>query len=138
MSSIKEIKSLLKSLGMKTFINYYFDFEKKNIKEILKKFDLTENWTIKSKNTKARVGISLFEKDLNELALVYIIYKVSLGRITKEAREKAIKIYNKIENDRKLIADKIEKSLGDLSKDLDEELYWYLRDLEDERRNITG
>jgi len=133
-----ETEDLLKRLGKETFIKYYFEFEKENLDEILIKFDLNkENWTDISKNTKAKTGISIFKKDLNDLALLCIINKTSKSKVNPDTIEKAKEIYNNIELERKLMANKIEKSLEDSTNNFEEKLFWDLRDLEEERKNIT-
>lgn len=136
---MEQYETILKSLGIETFIKYYYSFKKMNPDEILKKIKSNkEEWTVNTQYTKVSNGISIFKKDINEQILLYIIYKVKTGRITEETREKAKEIYNKIEFERNLLANYVEKSLGELSENVEEDLFWQLRDIEEERKNITG
>jgi hypothetical protein len=95
---ITEIQKLLKSVGIETFVNYYHEFEKKqSFAELSIIFNEKENWTINSKKTKVSTGKILFKKELNVLALYYIINVVK-KRLSNETIERAKIILDNIKS----------------------------------------
>lgn len=87
-----DIEIYLRRIGMKTFVEHYeiFDdltIDRQEILAILEK----ENFTIKSCNTKASVGRSIFKKDMNRLALEIII---NSNRVDSNIKEKAKKLFS--------------------------------------------
>jgi hypothetical protein len=132
-TEITEIQKLLKSVGIETFINYYYEFEKtQSFTELSAIFDVKENWSINSKKTKASIGNRIFKKELNIIALQYIINVVQ-KRLSKETIERAKKILDNIKG--KDFRNNEFKDVEDITED---DIYWGIKDFEEERKIITG
>ena len=128
-----EIQELLKSVGMETFINYYQEFEKKqSFAKLSIIFDEKENWSINSKRTKFSVGNKIFKKELNVLALQYIINVVQ-KRLSKETIEKAKNILDNIQK-----TNHRNNEYKDVEDITEEDIYWGIKDFEEEIKIITG
>ena len=131
-NDLTESKKLLKNTSIKAFIKYYKKFEK-NIddEKLIEIFKKNEKWKVSSYKTIINSGKKIFSKGLNEIALVLII---SLNkRIDEEAKHKAKKYLRKIEENR---FKEFSKEENDFLTD--EEIYWELKDYEDERKIIYG
>ena len=128
-NEITQVQELLKSVGLDTFINYYYDFQQNlSIEDLLSLFDKNENWTLNSKNTKAFAGKKIFQEELNFIALFYIVNLAK--KVDSETKSKA-----------KIILESIRDSLP--NKDLEnieilseEDFYWLMKDIEDENNRI--
>ena len=131
-NDLTEIKKLLKSTSIKAFIKYYKKFEKNmDDEKFIEIFKKNEKWEVSSYKTIIKSGKDIFSKSLNEIALVLII---SLNkRIDEETKYKAKKYLRKIEENRLKEMNKIENNLL-----TDEEIYWELKDYEDEKKIIYG
>lgn len=132
-TEITEIQKLLKSVGIETFINYYYEFEKiKSFTELSVVFDEKENWSISSKKTKASIGNKIFKKKLNIIALQYIINVVQ-KRLSRETTERAKKILHNIKE--KDFRNSQFKEDEDITED---DIYWGIKDFEEEIKIISG
>ena len=132
-TEINEIQKLLKSVGIETFINYYYEFEKgQSVAELSEIFDVKENWSLSSKKTKASIGNKIFKKELNIFALQYIINVVQ-KRLNKESIERAKNILENINGNN--FKNNDYKDVEDITK---EDIYWGIKDFEEERKIITG
>ena len=128
-NEITQVQELLKSVGLNTFINYYYDFQQNlSIEDLLSLFDKNENWTLNSKNTKAFAGKKIFQEELNFIALFYIVNLAK--KVDSETKSKA-----------KIILESIRDSVP--NKDLEnseilseEDFYWLMKDIEDENNMI--
>ena len=128
-NEITQVQELLKSVGLDTFINYYYDFQQNlSIEDLLSLFDKNENWTLNSKNTKAFAGKKIFQEELNFIALFYIVNLAK--KVDSETKSKA-----------KIILESIKDSVP--NKDLEnieilseEDFYWLMKDVEDENNRI--
>lgn len=128
-NEITQVQELLKSVGLDTFINYYYDFQQNlSIEDLFSLFDKNENWTLNSKNTKAFAGKKIFQEELNFIALFYIVNLAK--KVDSETKSKA-----------KIILESIRDSLP--NKDLEnieilseEDFYWLMKDIEDENNRI--
>ena len=129
-NEITQVQELLKSVGLDTFINYYYDFQQNlSIEDLFSLFDKNENWTLNSKNTKAFAGKKIFQEELNFIALFYIVNLAK--KVDSETKSKA-----------KIILESIRDSLP--NKDLEnieilseEDFYWLMKDIEDENNRIN-
>lgn len=131
-NDLTEIKKLLKNTSIKAFIKYYKKFEKNlDDEKLIKIFKKNEKWNVSSYKTIINSGKNIFSKRLNEIALVLII---SLNkRIDEETKYKAKKYLRKIEENRLKELNKIENNLL-----TEEEIYWELKDYEEEKKIIYG
>jgi len=85
-----KIKSNVKTIGMKTFIKYYFEFEKLTVKDLIEIFNLKEKWGYNSMNTKASMGKRIFREQNDKHVLELILSSNS----DKNTIEKASEIYS--------------------------------------------
>ena len=88
----KKIKENIQTVGMKTFVKYYYEFEKDTIKDILKLFGINkERWVYNAMNTKASMGKKIF-KDQNQKHVLELILS---SNSDKKTIETASEIYTK-------------------------------------------
>ena len=87
----EKTRSNLRTIGMKTFVKYYYYFKSNSLSEIINKFEKEEKWVYNSRNSKASIGRTIFKNENNKKALEIIISSNS-GKYTIE---KAIEIYSK-------------------------------------------
>lgn len=131
-NDLTEIKKLLKNTSIKAFVKYYEKFEKNvDDDELIETFKKNEKWKVSSYKTIINSGKDIFSKSLNEIALVLIIS--SNKRIDEETKYKAKKYLRKIEENRLKEFNRTENNLL-----TDEEIYWELKDYEDEKKIIYG
>lgn len=131
-NDLTEVKNLLKSTSIKAFIKYYKKFEKNvDDEELIEIFKKNEKWNSSSFKTIINSGKNIFSQELNELALTLII---SLNkRIDEETKFKAKKYLKDIEENRLKEFSKTENIYL-----TDEEMYWGIKDYEDEQKIISG
>lgn len=128
-NEITQVQELLKSVGLDTFINYYYDFQQNlSIEDLLSLFDKNENWTLNSKNTKAFAGKKIFQEELNFIALFYIVNLAK--KVDSETKSKAKII---LESIRDSVPNKDLENIEILSE---EDFYWLMKDIEDENNRI--
>ncbi len=128
-NEITQVQELLKSVGLDTFINYYYDFQQNlSIEDLLSLFDKNENWTLNSKNTKAFAGKKIFQEELNFIALFYIVNLAK--KVDSETKSKAKII---LESIRDSVPNKDLENIEILSE---EDFYWLMKDVEDENNRI--
>ena len=128
-NEITQVQELLKSVGLNTFINYYYDFHQNlSIEDLLSLFDKNENWTLNSKNTKAFAGKKIFQEELNFIALFYIVNLAK--KVDSETKSKAKII---LESIRDSVPNKDLENIEILSE---EDFYWLMKDVEDENNRI--
>ena len=128
-NEITQVQELLKSVGLDTFINYYYDFQQNlSIEDLLSLFDKNENWTLNSKNTKAFAGKKIFQEELNFIALFYIVNLAK--KVDSETKSKAKII---LESIRDSVPNKDLENIEILSE---EDFYWLMKDIEDENNMI--
>lgn len=128
-NEITQVQELLKSVGLNTFINYYYDFQQNlSIEDLLSLFDKNENWTLNSKNTKAFAGKKIFQEELNFIALFYIVNLAK--KVDSETKSKAKII---LESIRDSVPNKDLENIEILSE---EDFYWLMKDVEDENNRI--
>ena len=124
-NEITQVQELLKSVGLNTFINYYYDFQQNlSIEDLLSLFDKNENWTLNSKNTKAFAGKKIFQEELNFIALFYIVNLAKKVDIETKSKAKII-----LESIRDSVPNKDLENIELLSE---EDFYWLMKDIEDE------
>jgi len=93
------IERLIRSVGITTFIKYFYDFEAlKENAELIAKFDENnENWKEVSKKQKANNGKRIFREERAIEALEYIIFNIQINSIKnadgEQVKKDAIKIY---------------------------------------------
>lgn len=132
-NDIVEVKKLLKSTSIEAFIKYYKEFEKNMPDEkFMKLMTQKEVWKESSCKTIISSGKNIFKNEINELALVYIINVVK-KRVDDTIKNNAKIILKKLEDER-LKNDEF-RNIEILT---DEEIYWELKDFENERKIITG
>ena len=128
-NEITQVQELLKSVGLNTFINYYYDFQQNlSIEDLFSLFDKNENWTLNSKNTKAFAGKKIFQEELNFIALFYIVNLAK--KVDSETKSKAKII---LESIRDSVPNKDLENIEILSE---EDFYWLMKDIEDENNMI--
>ena len=128
-NEITQVQELLKSVGLDTFINYYYDFQQNlSIEDLLSLFDKNENWTLNSKNTKAFAGKKIFQEELNFIALFYIVNLAKKVDIETKSKAKII-----LESIRDSVPNKDLENIEILSE---EDFYWLMKDIEDENNMI--
>lgn len=128
-NEITQVQELLKSVGLDTFINYYYDFQQNlSIEDLFSLFDKNENWTLNSKNTKAFAGKKIFQEELNFIALFYIVNLAK--KVDSETKSKAKII---LESIRDSVPNKDLENIEILSE---EDFYWLMKDIEDENNRI--
>ena len=128
-NEITQVQELLKSVGLDTFINYYYDFQQNlSIEDLLSLFDKNENWTLNSKNTKAFAGKKIFQEELNFIALFYIVNLAKKVDIETKSKAKII-----LESIRDSVPNKDLENIELLSE---EDFYWLMKDIEDENNMI--
>ena len=128
-NEITQVQELLKSVGLDTFINYYYDFQQNlSIEDLLSLFDKNENWTLNSKNTKAFAGKKIFQEELNFIALFYIVNLAK--KVDSETKSKAKII---LESIRDSVPNKDLENIEILSE---EDFYWLMKDVADENNRI--
>lgn len=128
-NEITQVQELLKSVGLNTFINYYYDFQQNlSIEDLLSLFDKNENWTLNSKNTKAFAGKKIFQEELNFIALFYIVNLAKKVDIETKSKAKII-----LESIRDSVPNKDLENIEILSE---EDFYWLMKDIEDENNMI--
>lgn len=128
-NEITQVQELLKSVGLDTFINYYYDFQQNlSIEDLLSLFDKNENWTLNSKNTKAFAGKKIFQEELNFIALFYIVNLAK--KVDSDTKSKAKII---LESIRDSVPNKDLENIEILSE---EDFYWLMKDIEDENNRI--
>lgn len=128
-NEITQVQELLKSVGLNTFINYYYDFQQNlSIEDLLSLFDKNENWTLNSKNTKAFAGKKIFQEELNFIALFYIVNLAKKVDIETKSKAKII-----LESIRDSVPNKDLENIEILSE---EDFYWLMKDIEDENNRI--
>ena len=128
-NEITQVQELLKSVGLNTFINYYYDFQQNlSIEDLLSLFDKNENWTLNSKNTKAFAGKKIFQEELNFIALFYIVNLAKKVDIETKSKAKII-----LESIRDSVPNKDLENSEILSE---EDFYWLMKDIEDENNMI--
>ena len=128
-NEITQVQELLKSVGLDTFINYYYDFQQNlSIEDLFSLFDKNENWTLNSKNTKAFAGKKIFQEELNFIALFYIVNLAK--KVDSETKSKAKII---LESIRDSVPNKDLENIEILSE---EDFYWLMKDIEDENNMI--
>ena len=128
-NEITQVQELLKSVGLDTFINYYYDFQQNlSIEDLLSLFDKNENWTLNSKNTKAFAGKKIFQEELNFIALFYIVNLAKKVDIETKSKAKII-----LESIRDSVPNKDLENIEILSE---EDFYWLMKDVEDENNRI--
>jgi hypothetical protein len=66
------IEDLLKTIGMKTFVQYYDKFKNNSTQEIIQYMKLHENYSINSIRTKASTGKRIFKENMERSALEII------------------------------------------------------------------
>ena len=129
-NEITQVQELLKSVGLDTFINYYYDFQQNlSIEDLFSLFDKNENWTLNSKNTKAFAGKKIFQEELNFIALFYIVNLAK--KVDSETKSKAKII---LESIRDSVPNKDLENIEILSE---EDFYWLMKDIEDENNRIN-
>lgn len=89
----------LQSVGMGTFIKYYYLFktqlnEKSNEVIFAEFMKNKEPWNDNSFSTKASQGKSIFKHRLEKQALEYIIHNTNKKKIGLKLHEQAISIFN--------------------------------------------
>jgi len=88
-----EVKRLLQTIGMNTFITYFEKFKNRD-PNIIK--DFKEDWEENSKHTKAYIGLKIFDKNLEKEALEKVIAsKRAEDKIIQKAKELYNKYYSK-------------------------------------------
>ena len=128
-NEITQVQELLKSVGLDTFINYYYDFQQNlSIEDLLSLFDKNENWTLNSKNTKAFAGKKIFQEELNFIALFYIVNLAKKVDIETKSKAKII-----LESIKDSVPNKDLENIEILSE---EDFYWLMKDIEDENNMI--
>ena len=128
-NEITQVQELLKSVGLDTFINYYYDFQQNLfIEDLFSLFDKNENWTLNSKNTKAFAGKKIFQEELNFIALFYIVNLAK--KVDSDTKSKAKII---LESIRDSVPNKDLENIEILSE---EDFYWLMKDIEDENNRI--
>lgn len=128
-NEITQVQELLKSVGLNTFINYYYDFQQNlSIEDLLSLFDKNENWTLNSKNTKAFAGKKIFQEELNFIALFYIVNLAKKVDIETKSKAKII-----LESIKDSVPNKDLENIEILSE---EDFYWLMKDIEDENNMI--
>ncbi len=128
-NEITQVQELLKSVGLDTFINYYYDFQQNlSIEDLFSLFDKNENWTLNSKNTKAFAGKKIFQEELNFIALFYIVNLAK--KVDSDTKSKAKII---LESIRDSVPNKDLENIEILSE---EDFYWLMKDIEDENNRI--
>jgi hypothetical protein len=88
----------IQSIGISTFINYYYLFKaQKNEKDneiIFESFrQNNEPWNENSFNTKASHGKSIFNHGYEKQALEYIVFNTNVNKIGIKVHEMALDIY---------------------------------------------
>jgi len=83
------LKDMIKTVGMKTFVEYYNKFKNNSLKEIIEYMKSHENYKINSINTKASTGKMIFKYNMERQALEIISKSERVENIIKE---KAIKL----------------------------------------------
>ena len=81
------IKRDIKTLGMKTFVDYYYDFQKMDNNELIKKFEANESWILSSRSSKASVGKTIFIKKNQKKTLELILSSNPGEKTIKTATE---------------------------------------------------
>ncbi len=81
-----KIKRQLQTIGMSTFITYYYDFEKKTVQELVKTFEKNENWSESSMQTKASVGKAIFREGTQKKTLEIIKESKNIDDISDKAK----------------------------------------------------
>ena len=87
------IKSDIKAVGMKTFIDYYYDFEKLPTRDLIRLFEQKESWGYNSMNTKASIGKTIFREQTQKPTLELIISSHSDQNTIEKASEIFLKEY---------------------------------------------
>lgn len=87
----EKTRNNLRTIGMKTFVKYYYYFKSNSLKEIINKFEKEEKWVYNSRNSKASTGKTIFRNENNKKALEIIISSNS----SRYTIEKATEIYSK-------------------------------------------
>jgi len=86
------LETLIKTIGMKTFVEYYDNFKNNSLQEITHYMNLHENYAPNSIRTKVSVGKKIFKENM-EIQALEIISKSE--RVEEQIREKALKLLNK-------------------------------------------
>lgn len=85
------IKRNLQTVGMSSFVQYYYDFEKLTIQELIEKFERDKNWSENSKQTKASVGKNIFTEGCQKESLELVLS----GKPSEDTINRAMEIYVK-------------------------------------------
>jgi len=95
----EKVKRLLLTVGIKTFIKYFYDFwdssidkDKVDLIELFK--NNNEKWNYNASHSKANNGKRIFKLEFELDALHYIIYQANVNKIGAETKAAAIKILN--------------------------------------------
>ncbi|MDR2701021.1 MAG: GIY-YIG nuclease family protein [Spirochaetaceae bacterium] len=67
-----KLEDLIKTIGMKTFVQYYDKFKNNSVQEIIQYMKLHEKYTINSIRTKTATGKRIFKNNLERKALEII------------------------------------------------------------------
>ena len=85
-----DVNRLLNSVGMATFVKYYYDFKNQSRDYCIRNFE--EDFTDKAKSSKTGHVQSIFNRGLEKDALIKI---AKAQRVDECAKHKAIKILEK-------------------------------------------
>ena len=88
-NSNMSLEDLIRTIGMKTFVDYYDKLKNNSVNEIIDYMKLHENYAINSIRTKASTGKRIFRENLNLNALEIISKS---DRVDNKTREGALKL----------------------------------------------
>jgi len=86
------LEDLIKTIGMKTFVQYYDKYKNNSVQEIIQYMKKHENYSINSIRTKASTGKRIFRENMEKSALE-IISKSE--RVDEQIKNEAKKLLNK-------------------------------------------
>ena len=91
-NSIMTLEDLIRTIGMKTFVEYFDKLKNDDLQDIIHYMKLHENYSINSVRTKTSTGKRIFREKLEKEALE-IISKSE--RVDEKTRKEALKILEK-------------------------------------------
>ena len=122
-TQIKKVKKIFEHVSIETFIKYFYQFQSnKGVRSnsiILEAFKSNnEQWGKKSSATRASKGKSIFEQELEIIAIHYITEFANENKLSEETFNKANEIKAKLYKSNNSINDELNKH-SDNSKLMD-------------------